>query len=67
MTTEERMAIATRYQNMKADEIIKMQNEMMEMTPAQAEFQQIASEFETPGSMSSNLISGQSLEKGSGR
>lgn len=47
MSNEERMAMATKYQNMKPEEIIKMQNEMMEMTQAQAEFQQIASEFET--------------------
>lgn len=46
MTAEERMAMATRYQNMKPEEIIKMQNEMMEMTQAQTEFQQLASEFE---------------------
>jgi hypothetical protein len=47
MTNEEKMAFATKYQNMKPDEIIKMQNEMMEMTQAQTEFQQIAMEFET--------------------
>jgi hypothetical protein len=47
MTQEEKMAIATRYQNMKPDEIIKMQNEMMEMTQAQTQFQQLSSEFET--------------------
>ena len=47
MTTEERMAIATRYQNMKPDEIVKQQSEMMAMTQAQTEFQQSASEFET--------------------
>ena len=47
MTTEERMAIATRYQNMKPDEIVKQQSEMMAMTQAQTEFQQSASEVET--------------------
>lgn len=47
MSNEERMALATKYQNMKPEEIIKMQNEMMEMTRAQTEFQQMASEFET--------------------
>jgi hypothetical protein len=47
MTQEERMAMATKYQNMKPDEIIKMQNEMMEMTQAQTLFQQKASEVET--------------------
>ena len=47
MTPEEQMAFATRYQNMTPDEIIKMQNEMMEVTQAQTEFQQVASEFET--------------------
>ena len=33
MTQEERMAMATKYQNMKPEEIIKMQNEMMEIRP----------------------------------
>jgi len=47
MTQEERMAIATRYQNMKPDEIVKHQSEMMAMTQAQTEFQQSASEIET--------------------
>ena len=47
MTAEERMAIATRYQNMKPDEIVKQQSEMMAMTQAQTEFQQSSSEFET--------------------
>lgn len=47
MTNEEKMAIATRYQNMSPEEIIKMQTEMMEITQAQAEFQQAASDFET--------------------
>lgn len=47
MTNEEKMAMATRYQNMKPDEIIKMQKEMMEMTQAQIAFQQMAAEFET--------------------
>ena len=46
MTNEERMAIAARYQNMKPEEIIKMQNEMMEMTKLQTEFQQVSSEVE---------------------
>jgi hypothetical protein len=47
MTSEQKMAIATRYQNMKPDEIVKMQNDMMAMTKAQAEFQQLASDYET--------------------
>jgi hypothetical protein len=47
MTQEERMAMATKYQNMKPDEIIKMQNEMMAMTQLQTEFQQLSSGFET--------------------
>jgi TolA-binding protein len=47
MTNEERMAIATRLQNMSPDEIVKMQNEMMELTKIQAEFQQKSSEAET--------------------
>jgi hypothetical protein len=47
MTAEERMAFATRYQNMKPEEIVKQQSEMMAMTQAQTEFQQSASEFET--------------------
>ena len=38
--------IAARYQNMKPEEIIKMQNEMMEMTKLQTEFQQVSSEVE---------------------
>jgi hypothetical protein len=41
------MAMATRYQNMKPDEIIKMQNEMMELAQVQNEYQQKSSEFET--------------------
>ena len=62
MTAEERMAIATRYQNMKPDEIIKMQNEMMEMMQVQTAFQQLASEFELD-SISLNLILDRSLER----
>ena len=46
MTTEEKMAFAMRYQNMQPDEIVKMQNEMMEMTQLQAEFQEKSSEYE---------------------
>src|SRR5688572_28289115 len=46
-TEEERMALATRYQYMKPEEIVKQQSEMMAMTQAQTEFQQSASEFET--------------------
>src|SRR5687768_15989561 len=38
MTAEERMAIATRYQNMKPEDIVKQQSEMMAMTQAQTEF-----------------------------
>lgn len=40
MTPEEQMAIATRMQNMSPDEIVKMQNDMMELTRIQTEFQQ---------------------------
>lgn len=47
MTDAEKMALATRYQNMKPDEIVKMQSEMMAMTQAQADFQQASSEMET--------------------
>jgi hypothetical protein len=47
MTQQERMAIATKMQNMSADEIIKMQNEMMALTAMQTEFQQKSSEFES--------------------
>jgi hypothetical protein len=47
MTNEEKMAIATQYQNMKPEEIIKLQNEMMEMQQAQVAFQQMASEYES--------------------
>lgn len=47
MTNEEKMAIATRYQNMKPEDIVKMQNEMMEITQSQTAFQQVATEFET--------------------
>lgn len=47
MTDAEKMAMAMKYQNMKPEEIVKMQKEMMEMTQAQAAFQQLASEFET--------------------
>ena len=41
------MAIATKMQNMSADEIVKYQNEMMALTTLQAEFQQKSSEFES--------------------
>lgn len=47
MTPEQQMAMATKYQNMKPDEIVKYQNEMMAMTQAQTAFQQSSSEFET--------------------
>jgi hypothetical protein len=47
MTNDERMAMATKYQTMTPNEIVEMQNEMMEMTEAQAAFQQISAEFET--------------------
>jgi Skp family chaperone for outer membrane proteins len=47
MTDAEKMALATRYQKMKPDEIVKMQSEMMAITQAQAEFQQVSSEMET--------------------
>lgn len=47
ITPEEQMAMAAKYQNMTPDQIIKMQNEMMEMTRLQTEFQQIASAMET--------------------
>lgn len=47
MSNEERMAVATRYQNMKPDEIMKFQNEMMELTQLQTEFQQRSTEIET--------------------
>lgn len=47
MTDAEKMAFAMKYQHMKPEEIIKMQQEMMEMTQAQATFQQQASEMET--------------------
>ncbi|HEX6225145.1 MAG TPA: hypothetical protein VFZ52_12075 [Chryseolinea sp.] len=46
MTDADKMAIATRYQNMKPDEIVKMQSEMMAMTQLQAEFQQASAEME---------------------
>jgi len=46
MTNEERMAIATKYQNMKPEEIVKMQNEMMEINQAQTTFQQVSAEYE---------------------
>jgi hypothetical protein len=46
MTDAEKMAFAMKYQNMKPEEIIKMQNEMMEMTQAQTTFQQQSSEME---------------------
>jgi hypothetical protein len=47
MTNEQKMAIASKYQNMKPDEIVKFQNEMMELTQAQAAFQQLSAEYET--------------------
>lgn len=47
ITPEAQMAMAAKYQNMTPDQIIKMQNEMMEMTQLQTEFQQIASAMET--------------------
>ena len=47
MTAEQRMAIATRYQNMKPEDIVKQQSEMMAMTQAQTESQQSAAEIET--------------------
>jgi hypothetical protein len=47
MTQQEKMAIATKMQNMSPDEIIKMQNEMMAVTTLQTEFQQKSSEFES--------------------
>ncbi len=47
MTQQERMAIATKMQNMSPDEIVKMQNEMMALTTLQSEFQQKSSEFES--------------------
>jgi hypothetical protein len=46
MTNEQKMAIATKYQNMSPDEIVKMQKEMMEMTQGQTEFQLASTEFE---------------------
>lgn len=46
MSNEEKMALATRYQNMKPDEIVKFQNEMMELTQLQAEFQHRSMEIE---------------------
>jgi hypothetical protein len=46
MTDAEKMALATRYQNMKPDEIVKMQSEMMAITQAQADFQQASSDME---------------------
>lgn len=46
MTNEERMALATKYQNMSPDEIVKMQQEMMEMTQGQTDFQMASSAFE---------------------
>lgn len=46
MTDAEKMALATRYQNMKPDEIVKMQSEMMAITQAQADFQQASSDVE---------------------
>lgn len=47
MTQAERMAYATRLQNMSPDEIKKMQQEMMELTQVQTEFQQKSLEFDT--------------------
>lgn len=47
MTQQERMAIATKMQNMSPDEIVKMQNEMTALVTLQAEFQQKASELES--------------------
>lgn len=47
MTQQERMAIATKMQNMSADEIVKMQNEMMALTTMQADFQVKSSELES--------------------
>jgi hypothetical protein len=47
MSQEEKMAFAMRYQNMAPEEIMQRQKDMMEMTQAQADFQQKASEFET--------------------
>ena len=47
MTQQEKMAIATKMQNMSADEIVRMQNEMMALTTMQAEFQQRSSEFDS--------------------
>jgi hypothetical protein len=46
MTDEEKMAFAMRYQKMTPEEIIKIQNEMMQMNQLQTEFQQMASTFE---------------------
>lgn len=47
MSNEERMAMVTKYQSMTPDEIVAMQNEMMETTRVQAEFQQKSSAHET--------------------
>ena len=47
MTDEQRMAVATKYQNMKPDEIVKFQNETMAFAKLQTEFQQLSSDFET--------------------
>ena len=47
MTQQERMAIATKMQNMSADEIVGMQNEMMALTTMQTEFQEKSSELES--------------------
>jgi Skp family chaperone for outer membrane proteins len=47
MTDEEKMAMAMRYQKMTPEEIIKMQNEMMQMNQLQTEFQQLAASMET--------------------
>lgn len=40
MSQEELMAVAMRYQNMKPEEIVKFQAEMMEMTTLQTDFQE---------------------------
>lgn len=46
MTMEQKMAMATKYQNMSPDEIVKMQEEMTAITQGQTEFQQKSSVFE---------------------
>ena len=47
MTQAERMAYATKLQNMSSDEIKRMQQDMMELTQVQTEFQQKSLEFDT--------------------